>query len=139
MSPIANVANATKVALNGYDPVSFFASGKDGPSEGAINGSHEITAEHNGITYYFSSNENRSTFEKNPKAYEPQMGGFCAFGVAKGGLFPADLKTAQIYKGKLYVNLNPAMLEMFNKDLDANIAQAEKNWEKLEKGQKPDA
>ena len=59
------------------------------------------------------------------------MGGFCAYGVAKGGLFPADLATAQVYKGKLYLNLNSDMLALFNQDLDGAISKAEKNWEDL--------
>jgi len=29
---------------------------------------------------------------------------------------------------KLYLNLNPAILEMFKKDMDGNIAKAAKNW-----------
>ena len=121
---LVNIAGITKVALTGYDPVTFF---EDKPT----NGSHGITSTHDGATYYFVSRKNKELFDADPDRYVPQMGGFCAYGVAKGGVFSADVATAQVYKGKLYVNLNPAMLSMFNEDLEGNIAKAEQNWEKL--------
>ena len=30
--------------------------------------------------------------------------------------------------GKLYLNLNKAILKKFNEDLEKNIAKADKNW-----------
>lgn len=122
---LVNVSGVTKVALNGYDPVTFFNNDKP------TNGDFQVTSTHNGATYYFVNAENKAIFESNPENYTPQMGGFCAYGAAAGALFPADIATAQIYKGKLYLNLNPALKEVFNKDLEENIEKAEKNWETL--------
>ena len=128
---LANVSGVTNVALNGYDPVSFFANDSK-----PTNGNFQITATYDGVTYYFVNDQNKAAFEANPEQYVPQMGGFCAYGVAKWGLFPADLATAQVYKGKLYLNLNSDMLALFNQDLDGAISKAEKNWEDLNKDQK---
>ena len=119
---LVNTSGATKVALNGFDPVSFFTD------ENPANGNFEITGEHKGATYYFTSEEHKSMFEANPDKYVPQNGGFCTFGVSVGALFPVDITTAQVYKGKLYANLNKDILEMFEKDKDEAIAKAAKNW-----------
>ena len=69
----------------------------------------------------------------NPEKYVPQYGGFCAFGVAEGALFPVDVNTWQVRDGKLYLNLNPEVLTQFNAHFDGNIAKAEKNWPHLVK------
>ena len=124
---LVNMSGATRVALNGYDPVSCFTDEKP------ANGNFEITAEHKGATYYFTSEEHKSMFEANPDHYAPQFGGFCAFGISKGALLPADMVTAQVYNDKLYVNLNNDVVEMFEKDKDAVIAKAAENWPAIHK------
>jgi hypothetical protein len=42
---LVNVAGASEVALNGYDPVAFFTDSKP------VNGDFKITATHRGATY----------------------------------------------------------------------------------------
>jgi hypothetical protein len=79
-------------------------------------------------TYYFKNEEHKKQFESNPDKYAPQHGGFCSFGVAKGALFPVDITTAEVYKGKLYLNLNHDMVALFEKDKDGNIAKADENF-----------
>jgi hypothetical protein len=119
---LVNVAGASGIALNGYDPVAFFTEGKP------THGDPSITATHGGATYLFATKGHKDLFEADPERYVPQYGGYCAFGVALGALFPVDISTWQIKNGKLYLNLNPTILEMFNKDFDAQVAKAEKNW-----------
>jgi hypothetical protein len=48
-----------------------------------------------------------------------------------GALFPVEIDTWQVRDGKLYLNLNKAILKKFNKDIETNIAKAEKNWPDL--------
>ncbi len=124
---IVNVAGASGVALDGYDPVAFFIDKKP------MNGDPAISATHNGAKYFFTSKEHKVAFEADPQKYVPRFGGYCAFGVAEGALFPVDINTWQIRDGKLYLNLNPAVLELFNKDVQGYIAKAEKNWPNLVK------
>lgn len=119
---LVNTSGASGVALSGYDPVAFFTDKKP------VNGNFQITAKHRGATYFFASEEHKAMFAKNPNKYAPQCGGFCAFGVSVGALFPVDINTWQVRNNKLYLNLNPDILKMFNKDLDGNIAKAAKNW-----------
>lgn len=122
---LVNTSGASGVALNGYDPVAFFTKKKP------VNGNFQITAKHRGATYFFSSEKHKAMFGKNPDMYAPQCGGFCAFGVSVGALFPVDINTWQVRNNKLYLNLNPDILKMFNKDLDGNVAKAMKNWPAL--------
>ena len=124
---LVNVSGASKVALNGYDAVAFFSDSKP------VNGSPSITAEHRGATYFFASAEHKKLFKEDPDKYAPQYGGFCAFGVAEGALFPVDINTWQVRDGKLYLNLNPEVLTQFNAQFESNIAKAEKNWPHLVK------
>ena len=122
---LVNVAGASRIALDGYDPVAFFIDGK--PMHGDLN----ISATHQGATYFFTSKDHKNKFESDPEAYVPQYGGYCAFGVAAGALFPVDINTWQIRNGKLYLNLNPDILEQFNKKFDKQVAKADKNWPDL--------
>ena len=122
---LVNTAGSTGIALDGYDPVAFFTDGRP------THGNFKITATHQGATYFFASEKNKQMFESDPQAYAPQYGGYCAFGVAAGALFPVDIDTWQIRNDKLYLNLNPGIVEQFNNKFDSNVAQADKNWPDL--------
>jgi YHS domain-containing protein len=124
---LVNVAGVSGVALDGYDPVAFFTDKKP------VNGDPSITVKHKDATYFFANKEHKAAFESAPEKYLPQCGGYCAFGVSVGALFPVDVNTWQVREGKLYLNLNPEILKAFNKDLAANISKADKNWPGLVK------
>jgi YHS domain-containing protein len=124
---LVNVSGASKVALSGYDPVAFFADAKP------ANGSPFISAEHSGATYFFATEAHKQAFVAKPESYEPQFGGFCAFGVAIGKVLPVDISTWQVRDGKLYLNLNAEILKGFNAEFAANLGKAEKNWPELVK------
>ena len=119
---LVNVSGASKIAVSGYDPVAFFTNSKP------VNGSPFITAEYQGATYFFASEEHKKLFVTSPEKYAPQFGGFCAYGVALDKLFPVDINTWQIRDGKLYLNLNADILKKFNADFAGNVAKADKNW-----------
>jgi YHS domain-containing protein len=119
---LINVAGASGVAVDGYDPVAFFTDGKP------VNGSPSISAMHDGATYFFATEEHKRLFTLDPDKYAPQYGGFCAFGVALNALFPVDISTWQVRNGKLYLNLNHDILKTFNADFDGNVAKAGANW-----------
>ena len=124
---LVNVSGASKAAVSGYDTVAFFTDAK------AVNGSPFITAEYEGATYYFASEEHKKLFTASPEKYAPQTGGFCTYGVGLGKLFPVDITTWQVRDGKLYLNLNQDILKKFNADFAGNVAKADKNWPALVK------
>jgi YHS domain-containing protein len=121
-SELVNFAGASNVALSGYDPVAFFTDSNP------VNGEWNITSSHRGATYFFANEENKAEFATDPEKYAPQNGGFCSFGVSVGALFPVDITTWQVHNDKLYLTLNPDVNDMFNQDLDGNIAKAANNW-----------
>jgi YHS domain-containing protein len=89
-----------------------------------VNGSPFITIEYRGATYFFATEEHKKLFVENPAKFAPQYGGYCAYGVSLGKLFPVDISTWQVRDGKLYLNLNADILKMFNADLSGNVAKA---------------
>ena len=122
---LVNVSGASKIALDGYDPVAFFTDARP------VNGSPFIKATYRGAEYFFATEEHRKLFTGNPEKYAPQYGGFCAYGVGLDALFPVDISTWQIRDGKLYLNLDHDILEKFNADFNGNVAKADRNWPDL--------
>jgi len=85
------------VMLKGYDPVAYFKQGK------AVRGKRSIWSTYNGVTYFFASKADKADFDRSPKKFEPQYGGFCANGMAKGEKTAGDPTVFHIHKGKLYL------------------------------------
>lgn len=116
------------LAIDGYDPVAYFKSNK------ATEGKKEFAVNHQGAVYYFLNAENKETFFKNPSAYEPQYGGWCAYAMGKNGeKVNIDPETFKIINGKLYLFYNRFFnntLTSWNKD-EANLkTKADVNWQK---------
>ena len=118
-----------KVAIQGYDPVAYFKSGK------AVKGSKSMAASHQGVTYYFSSEANKAAFAKNPAGYEPQYGGWCAFAMGDyGEKVEVDPETFKIVDGKLYLFYNKFFnntLKSWNKNEAPLKKKADANWNKI--------
>ena len=93
--PVSEPAYSLRVGLQGYSPVSYLDNHKAEP------GSPRFTAEHNGITYFFTTNAQRQTFVSDPAKYEPAYGGYCAYGCAVNGLFTPNPESFKIIDGKV--------------------------------------
>ncbi|MEM8977142.1 MAG: YHS domain-containing (seleno)protein [Pseudomonadota bacterium] len=121
----------TKFAVSGYDVVAYQSLeqapvGQSQPE--AVPGNASITAEYNGATWAFSSEENRDKFVANPEAYAPQFDGHCAYGVAQGGKVPANPNLWRIVDGKLYLNITPNVVGFWEENIPGQIATADGNW-----------
>ena len=68
---------SSNVAVLDYDVVSYFSGT---PTKGREYMKSEVL----GVVYYFSSEQNKTFFDKNPKRYIPKYGGWCAYAMAKG-------------------------------------------------------
>ena len=112
----------TGLALRGFDPVAYFTDNKP------VKGDFAITVVHDDATYRFASEENKKLFEANPEKYLPQYGGFCAYGVANGVKVDGDPELWRVVDDKLYLNLSPVVVELWNKDIPGKIGEADKNW-----------
>lgn len=122
-------------AVSGYDVVAFHELGQVEIGQRqveAVPGKKDITAEYNGATWAFSSEENRDTFLASPAKFAPQYDGHCAYGVSQGGKVPANPNLWRIVDEKLYVNINPAVVGFFEEDIPGFLKTADQNWSDLE-------
>ena len=118
-------ATTTGLAMRGYDPVAYFIVGAP------TRGNWKISAEHNGATYRFASEENKQKFLADPAAYVPAFGGYCAFGTAMGFKFDGDPNVWKIVDNKLYLNLSKPIQTRWEGDLSNFIKSAKTNWVKI--------
>ena len=117
------------IAMQGYDPVGYFDQNK------AIVGKATHAVVHDGITYYFSSPQNKAAFLIQPQKYEPQYGGWCAYAMgATGEKVSVDSATFKIINGKLFLFYNRFFnntLKSWNKSEKSLNIKADANWSKI--------
>lgn len=127
----ANNIDDSKIALQGYSPVSYLDLGL------AQKGVKEHKATYDGIAYYFTSADQKKTFEANPKKYLPQYGGYCAFGVYVGAKFRVDPNKFVVKDGKYFLYLYDLEVDAQQLWLDGNhkelVKKADDNWTSLSK------
>lgn len=113
----------------GYDVVAYF-------NNNAIEGNKKFTALFEGAKYKFSSEENLKIFNKNPKKYVPQYGGYCAYAIGKkSDKVSINPETFQIKDDKLYLFYNAwgtNTLELWKEENEDVLKEkADKNWETI--------
>jgi len=121
----------TGYAASGYDVVAYRSLTQAPVGEAqpaAVPGKAEITADYNGATFAFASEENRDMFLENPAHYAPQYDGHCAYGVSKGGKVPGNPNLWRIIDDKLYLNITENVVGFWEEDIPGNINLAEGNW-----------
>jgi YHS domain-containing protein len=118
-----------KIAIQGYDPVSYFKQNK------AVKGKKEISVTYEGVIYQFSSTANKEIFSKSPASFEPQYGGWCAYAMGSSGeKVEINPETFKIIDGKLYLFYNAYFnntLKSWNKAEASLKAKADANWKKF--------
>ena len=92
-----NLPASTHLAIEGYDPVSYFPEGGGAPKEG----SKELETVHAGVRYRFATEEHRTLFLRTPERYEPAFGGWCAYAMAKQDKVEVDPESYRIQEGRL--------------------------------------
>ncbi len=117
-----NTIGSKGVAIRGYDPVAYFRAG------GPVKGKAQYALEHSGATWHFSSAENRALFAADPDKYTPAYGGYCAYGVAKGGLYKIEPDAWSIRNGRLYLNFDRSVQAKWSKAPDKYVVTADRKW-----------
>src|SRR3990172_1916011 len=88
------------IALNGYDPVSYFSSN---PRKGNM----QFSIKYQDATYFFTTKANLEIFINAPEKYIPEYGGWCAYAMGKSGeKVEVNPETYKIIEGKLYLFYN---------------------------------
>ena len=112
----------SSLALEGFDAVSYFVSGKP------VSGRANLSTQYKGVTWRFASADNLAAFKANPRKYAPQYGGHCAWGTARGYAVRGDPKVWRIVSGKLYLNYNRSVQNKWNRDINGYISKGNRNW-----------
>ncbi len=113
-------------AVSGYDLVSFHTGAK--PLRG--NGNH--VARVDGVTYLFANDANKERFEREPQKYLPAYGGYCAYGVSVGKKFVGDPDVWRIVDGRLYLNLDTKIQQLWAEDVPGAIRKADAAWTRIQ-------
>ena len=72
------------LAINGFDPVAYFTSGKPTPGLAQFSTTYKVA------TYRFVSAENRDRFIATPEKFVPQYGGYCAYAISLNKIADID-------------------------------------------------
>ncbi|WP_170478793.1 YHS domain-containing (seleno)protein [Ruegeria arenilitoris] len=109
-------------AVSGYDAVSYFRT------SGPVIGQKRFSLMWKGAEWRFDSLVNRDRFERNPRAFAPQYGGYCAYAMAKGELLSSDPKAWKIINGRLYLTHSAKVEKVWAKNVGRYIRQADQHW-----------
>ena len=121
-APIAAVNTEHGLAIKGYDPVSYFTTGKPMP------GLAQFSTTYKGATYRFASAENRNRFLAAPEQFLPQYGGYCAYAISLNKIADIDPDEWAIVNDKLYLNNNFFSQTLWSLNESGNIVKGDHNW-----------
>jgi hypothetical protein len=115
------------VALDGYDPVSYFLGA--GPKPGLP----EYELVWSGVAWRFATPANREAFRRDPETYAPRFGGYDAEAVARGLTVRANPWLSVVRSDGLYLFRSDHDRARFV--ADPRIAQrASERWASLKSG-----
>jgi hypothetical protein len=118
----------TGLAIEGYDPVAYFATAK--PERGRP----DLEASESGAVWRFRNEGNRASFVAYPEIYGPQFGGYDPTELARGVTFAGNPRFWLIVGQRLYLFGREETRDAFAAD-PANILQeAKARWPELENG-----
>ena len=118
----------TGVALEGYDPVTYFTEPDPQP------GQPDFEYQWGGVPWYFISAANRDVFIRNPEVYAPQFGGHCVMSLSRGYLSDGKPRLYLIDGMKLYLFYSVANRDAFLQSDVTSLREAQGNWMGLAEG-----
>jgi hypothetical protein len=127
ISIVQTQAAEKRVALHGYDPVSYFTDGR--PEQGSA----RFTFAFDDSVYWFRDAEHRALFAADPERYAPQYDGYCAVSMSAGKKAEPDPEAWAIAEGKLYVFGVKRAAAVFAQNQASVVSQANANWQALRK------
>ena len=115
----------TGVALDGYDPVSYFTE-----EEPAL-GLPEYEYVWHGVSWYFTNEANRAVFVRAPEIYAPQFGGHGTMGLARGYLTDGNPYIYSKLGGKIFLFYSFGNRDAFMLAQRPSYIKAFNNWKFL--------
>lgn len=115
----------TGVAIDGFDPVSYFTG--DVPQRGKP----DFEYVWRGVSWYFASAANRDVFINHPEIYAPRFGGHGAMSLARGFLSDGNPHVFLVFRNRLYLFYSAGNRDAFMMSGNPIIGQAERSWKRL--------
>ncbi len=84
-------------ALDGMDSVSYSRDGA------AVPGRSDIVTMWRGKAWHFATEQNRTLFEANPRAYAPGLGGLCVVALSEGRSEPGNPRYFAVIGQRTYL------------------------------------
>ena len=124
LSPVNAVADGddARVMLKGADVVAYFTQNRH------VQGQPQFKSVYQDVTFRFASADNKMLFDRDPKKYQPEYGGYCANGITYGIPWGGDADRFKMVGGKLYIFGGQGSLDGWNIDEKRNLDLAEKYW-----------
>jgi YHS domain-containing protein len=119
------------LAIEGYDPVSYFSEGGSEPRKGKSRWSQSVR----GVVYRFASEKNLKLFQRDTAKYEPAHGGWCSYAMgAQGAKVEVDPESYRMTAGQLHLFFKAwydDTSSSWDEDTKALKKKADANWDKL--------
>jgi hypothetical protein len=116
----------TGLAIEGYDPVAYFADAR------AELGRQDFEASQAGAVWRFRNEGNRASFVAHPEIYGPQFGGYDPIDLARGVTYAGNPRFWLIVKQRLYLFGRQQNRDAFAADPVRKLREAKARWPALE-------
>ncbi|WP_315786035.1 YHS domain-containing (seleno)protein [Bradyrhizobium sp. SZCCHNPS1003] len=114
------------LAIDGFDPVSYFVDGK------ALLGLPDFEASQDGVVWRFRNEGNRASFLAHPEVYGPQFGGYDPTDVARGVTVAGNPRFFVVVEERLFLFNREESRDAFAADPSRYLPRAEARWPALE-------
>jgi hypothetical protein len=118
----------TGLAIEGFDPVSYFVDGR--PAVGLP----EFEAAAAGAVWRFRNEGNRASFAGHPEIYGPKFGGYDPVDLARGVTVAGNPRFWLISGQRLYLFSREDNRDAFAADPARSSREADSRWPRLEQG-----
>jgi hypothetical protein len=112
-------------AIRGIDPVAYFRKAMP------VDGVNAYRLRWHSAIWRFENAANMYAFEGNPHAFAPRYGGYCAMSLTAGLLSESTPEAWAIHDRKLYLIHSVAERDLWLRDPDHYIAQANAHWPQM--------
>ena len=116
----------TGLAIEGYDPVAYFADAR------AELGRQDFEASQAGAVWRFRNEGNRASFVAHPEIYGPQFGGYDPIDLARGVTYAGNPRLWLVVKQRLYLFGREQNRDAFAADPARKLRRARTRWPALE-------
>ena len=121
----------TGLAIDGFDPVAYFADAAPKPGRAGLEFRHA------GASWRFSNEGNRAAFVAAPGVYMPRFGGYDPIALARGAAAAGHPMLWSIVGKQLYLFHSAETLAAFKGNPESAIEAADRHWPEVLHGLPP--